>query len=224
MAVIGSDFSGIDYKELLMELRPVGIDAEKAMFEVTNNINTHKGLIFSLGILVASTVYLINNKKSQKAEDICIMASLMCSGIVNKELENSTSVKTTGEKLYKSKGIKGIRGEAESGFPSVINVSLPFLRESQGSWNDRLINTLLQLMIIVEDSNIVGRKNIKTLKLIQNQTKEVMITGGATDDRGMEILKQMDMNFIENNISPGGSADLLAVTIFLYKIESIPDL
>ncbi|MBI9097031.1 MAG: triphosphoribosyl-dephospho-CoA synthase, partial [Spirochaetaceae bacterium] len=135
------------------------------------------------------------------------------------ELHNSNPGTTRGERLYRTQGITGIRGEAEAGFPSVIHIGLPYLRKSRGDWNTRLINTLLHLMTIVEDSNVLGRHNRQILNTIQRQIKEVLNKGGSSDDRGMEILNQIDLNFIEQNISPGGSADLLAVTIFLYNIE-----
>lgn len=221
MAEAGSRFDQSDLTLLLQELRPIGIDAEKAMFSVTGGVNTHKGLIFSLGILCAAASYLFRREKKCPAEKVCRIASQMCSGIVEKELKGNNPGQTTGEKLFSREGIQGIRGEAEKGFPSVVYAALPSLKESTDEWNSRLINTLLRLMSIVEDSNIVGRKDKKTLESVQKQSREVLNSGGAADDRGMEILKQMDLNFIEQNISPGGSADLLAVTIFLYKIEAL---
>lgn len=223
MAHRGSSFNQADFSLLLTELRPIGIEAEEAMYSVTGGVNTHKGIIFSLGILVSAASYLMNKKKSCDSKEICSIASKMCTGIVNNELVNHNNETTTGEKLYKSEGIRGIRGEAEQGFPSVIKTGLPSLKKSRGIWNNRLLDTLLHLMSVVEDSNIVGRKNRKTLESVQKQTSEVLNSGGAADARGMEILKQIDLNFIEQNISPGGTADLLAVTIFLYKIEELTD-
>lgn len=221
MAEVGSRFDQSDLTLLLKKLRPIGIEAETAMFSVTGGVNTHKGLIFSLGILVASASYLFNREQQCPADKVCSMAATMCSGIVEKELKEINPGNTTGEKLFSREGVKGIRGEAEKGFPSVVKAALPALKKSHEEWNSSLLNTLLHLMSIVEDSNIVGRKDQKTLKSVQKQSKEVLQSGGAADERGLEILKQMDLNFIEQNISPGGSADLLAVTIFLYKIEDL---
>ncbi len=221
MAEAGSRFDQEDLTLLLKKLRPIGIEAETAMFSITGGVNTHKGLIFSLGILVAAASYLFHREQQCPPGKVCRLASKMCSGIVEKELIRVNSGNTTGEKLFSREGIKGIRGEAEKGFPSVIKAALPSLKNSKEEWNSRLLNTLLRLMSIVEDSNIVGRKDQKTLKYVQKQSEEVLQSGGAGDERGLEILKQMDLNFIEQNISPGGSADLLAVTIFLYKIEAL---
>jgi len=221
MAEVGSSFNQSDFTVLLKQLRPIGIEAENAMFSVTKGINTHKGLIFSLGILVSATSYLMSRKEQCSSNAICDLASKICFGIVDKELVSFNRETTNGEKLYKEKGIRGIRGEAEGGFPSVISTGLPALKKSSGDWNRRLIHTLLNLMSQVEDSNILGRHNQETLELVQKQTKEVLISDSPADNSEIEILKQMDLNFIEQNISPGGSADLLAVTIFLYKIESL---
>jgi triphosphoribosyl-dephospho-CoA synthase len=223
MAYEGIRFKGNDDSDLLKNIRPIGIEAEKRMFQVTKGVNTHKGLIFSLGILISAAAYIYSRKGKVSAEEICKVSSSMCRDIVKKELKDSNRTTTKGEKLFKKTGVTGIRGEAEAGFPSVINKSLPFLKQSKGDWNLRLVNTLLHLMTIVEDSNILGRHNRETLDLVQNQTREVLLKGGPSNHRGMEILNQMDLNFIDKNISPGGSADLLAVTIFLYKIEMIPD-
>ncbi len=220
MGETGANFTGEDFTVLLKEIRPIGIDAEKSMFSVTNGVNTHKGLIFSLGILCSATAYIQKREKEINTDEICSIASKMCRGIIDKELKISNNKTTIGEKLFAREGVRGIRGEAESGFPSVTNLALPYLRKSKGEWNNRLVNTLLHLMTIVEDSNIIGRHNKSILLETRNQAKEVLDLGGASDDRGMEIIKQMDLNHIDKKISPGGSADLLAVTIFLYKIEN----
>ena len=219
MALEGSQFNGGNFTSLMKNIRPIGIEAEKSMLRATSGINTHKGLIFSLGILVSATACVMKKGIDLTAETICTIAGEMCRGIVENELHNSNPGATAGERLYRTQGIKGIRGEAEAGFPSVIQLGLPFLRKSSGDWNNRLINTLLHLITIVEDSNVLSRHNRQILNTIQRQIKEVLNKGGSNDERGMEILNQMDLNFIEQNISPGGSADLLAVTIFLYNIE-----
>jgi triphosphoribosyl-dephospho-CoA synthase len=220
MALEGSSFSSDDFTLLLKKIRPIGIEAEKQMFKATSNVNTHKGLIFSLGILSCASAYLLSQGEKSSAENICRIGSLMCRDIVQNELQTCENLHTSGERLYRKDGVRGIRGEAESGFPSVLEQSLPYLRDSAGPWNQRLINTLLHLMSTVEDSNILARHNKETLESVQSQTREVLAMGGASDERGLEILRQMDLNFIEKNISPGGSADLLAVTIFLYKMET----
>lgn len=220
MGIEGSMFKGNDFTALLKKIRPIGVQAEERMFKATADVNTHKGLIFSLGILCTATSYLISQEQELKAENICRIASLMCVNIVKDELEHSENNKTTGEKLYRNNGVKGIRGEAEAGYPSVLNHSLLYLRKSEGEWNKRLINTFFHLMANVEDSNVLGRHNHEVLQSVQDRAGEVLTQGGAFNETAMAKIGQMDIDFIEQNISPGGSADLLAVTIFLYTIET----
>jgi len=211
-----------DMTGLLEKIRPIGIEAEKNMFRATKGINTHKGLIFSLGILSAGAGYTVAQKreKALKGEELCTIASQMCQGIVERELGKREEGTTHGEKLYLSTGSKGIRGEAEAGFPSITTSSLPTLRQSRGDWNNRLIDTLLQLMTVVEDSNVLHRGGAEALMRMRRQALEAIDAGGAHRPDGLEILRQMDLNFMERNISPGGCADLLAVTIFLYRLEN----
>lgn len=221
MAETGSRFENKNLTKLLGEIRPIGIEAEKAMFKATGGINTHKGLIFSLGILSASTGHFLTHDKSPlDGKCLCDKASQMCLNIVEKELSRSAKIDTNGEKLFKKSGITGIRGEAERGFPSVLNCGLPTLRNSSGAWNNRLIETLLKLMTVVEDSNVLHRGDTAALIRMRKQATEALEYGGAFSTDGMEILKQMDMDFTERHISPGGCADLLAVTIFLYNLEN----
>ncbi|MBB6480204.1 triphosphoribosyl-dephospho-CoA synthase CitG [Spirochaeta isovalerica] len=224
MTETGFHFTGSDLLNLLRQIRPIGIEAEKAMFEATSGINTHKGLIFSLGILCASAGYLLKNEtpgKNITGDDLCGIASQMCRGIVERELAVSNRKQTHGEKLFQDSGTTGIRGEAEAGFPSVTGSALPALRRSAGEWNNRLVDILLLLMTEVEDSNVLHRGGTESLKRVKEQAGEALEAGGSGNLKGREILHRMDRDFAERNISPGGCADLLAVTIFLYKLENI---
>ncbi|MBN2656086.1 MAG: triphosphoribosyl-dephospho-CoA synthase CitG [Spirochaetales bacterium] len=221
MAEEGFRFTGSDLPDLLLRIRPIGIEAEKAMFAATAGINTHKGIIFSLGILCASAGYHLNlTDRSGKGEDLCRIASQMCRGIVEKELNGSNQNTTHGEILFRKAGTTGIRGEAEAGFPSVTGTALPELRKSSGDWNIRLIGALLHLMTTVEDSNVLHRGGSAALEKMKREAREALDAGGAGSPDGLEILHQMDRDFTDRHISPGGCADLLAVSIFLYKLEN----
>lgn len=223
---LGYEFDGNDYTNILKALRPIGIKAEEKMFMATNGVNTHKGLIFSLGIIsaAAGTIY-------RKTNNICIhpleMSNLVkeiTKGLTEEllSLENKSNL-TYGEKLYKKYGAKGIRGEVESGFSTVLKYSLPELKylieDTKYHINDILVNVLLNLMAKTEDSNILGRHDMETLNYVQENSQHALELGGYLTDEGRKYVKEMDKNFIENNISPGGSADLLAITIMLYMLE-----
>ncbi|WP_307408138.1 triphosphoribosyl-dephospho-CoA synthase CitG [Neobacillus ginsengisoli] len=217
----GVNYSGQNPEELFQALRGLGIDAEKAMFKATDGVNTHKGLVFSLGIIcaAASCCMMENESESVDTDTICAKISLMTQGLCMRELTfmNKSEGLTFGEKLYQKYGLKGIRGEVESGFPTVRNYSLPVLKKLKSMQtlhiNDILVQVLLHLMRVNEDTNIVARHDLKTLKFVHYYSNQVLDSGGMLTPKGVEMVYEMDKEFIRRNISPGGSADLLAVTV-----------
>ncbi|MCH4890679.1 triphosphoribosyl-dephospho-CoA synthase CitG [Acidaminobacter sp. JC074] len=222
IAEVSYEFDGKP-KDLLGRIRPIGKQMETDMFEATCGINTHKGIIFSLGILCAASVQ-VQKKESLNAENIIEYSKKMTLGITD-ELKNDKSLgKTNGERLYKNYGFLGIRGEVEAGFPSVMKSGLDALRNSYYTLqckNELFIQTLFQLMTCVEDSNVLSRHNLETLSEVQEIAKNFLDAGGMFDEDAISYVEEMDRQFIKRNISPGGSADLLAVTLFLGLIEKI---
>lgn len=223
----GMEFKGIDFRDLLENIRPIGIKAEEDMFRATGGINTHKGIIFSQGIVAAAvgSLFRENFKRQQEIHEISQRVKDMTMGITM-ELENTYNKDnpTYGERLYIDYGIKGIRGEVESGFETVLEYSIPIfshlVKEGIYHINDILVQTLLYLMANTEDSNILGRHNIHKLYYVQNKAKEALDLGGYFTEDGKKFVRLMDDDLIEKNISPGGSADLLSITLMLYLIEN----
>ena len=195
-------------------LRQAGIQAEKAMLEATGGVNTHKGAIFTMGLLCAAAGH-------KKAADILSECAAMTKGIVKKDLggitvENATTV---GARLYIQHGITGIRGQAEQGFPAVGNVGLPILRQglAQGlSLNDAGCAALLHILCAVEDTNLIARSDLPTAQAVTAQIATIL---EATPFPSREVLETLDRQFMEKNLSIGGSADLLAATYFLHFIS-----
>lgn len=222
----GIEFKEGDYSLLLKNIRPFGIEAEKNMFEATNGVNTHKGLVFSLGIISAAAglLYSRNNSVYIATEKITDLVKLMAKDITL-ELENCRDKETPtyGEKLYLQYGVKGIRGEVEEGFNTVLKYSLPILKDlinTGNHINDILVQVLLNLMAHTEDSNILGRHSMETLNFVKEKAGFALDHGGYLTPYGKLYVKEMDKYFINRNISPGGSADLLAITIMLYMLEN----
>ncbi len=227
-ALEGLKFEGKDKKELLKLIRPIGIEGENKMFKATGGINTHKGLIFSLGIIAVAVgvQYKETRQQNMDVNDICHQVTEITEGIVSRELEdlNNKTALTYGEELYKKYGVKGIRGEAESGFLTVRNHSLPVLQElmkNNDNINDNLVQVLLHLMTVTEDINILGRHGIEQLEFVKSSAKKALSLGGIFTEKGRKKIFELDNEFIQKNISPGGSADLLAVTLMLYSLENL---
>ena len=144
----------------------------------------------------------------------------MTAGLVEADLSGITgeTAQTTGEMLYAAFGITGIRGQAEAGFPAVENVGLPILRQAleKGlAFNDALCITLLHLLPVTEDTNFIHRSNLKKWNDTQKEISDFL---QADPFPSLEAILELDRRFIAENLSPGGTADLLAVTCFLYLL------
>lgn len=209
-------------KTTMSKLRKIGIKAEKKMFKATNGINTHKGAIFSLG-LVCGALGRLPKTQWNNPKKILNECKKMTKGIVKEELENiskSQATMTNGEKLYKEYGITGIRGQAESGFPIVISVGLPILHDAlkKGySLNEAGYSVLLNFITILDDTCIVSKQNhAMRKKLITEISDELKKADVVSADK----VNQFNEKFIDNSFSPGGCADMLALTLFLYFLET----
>lgn len=213
-------FSNKSYKEIFNAIRKIGITAEQDMFVKTKGINTHKGMLFLMGISCAAIGKAIYEKKDFK----CIQSIIkeMTTGIVEKELIQlkHTDAHSHGEKLFFKYKTDGVRGEVERGIPTVFQFSLDFYKENfELSINDRLVHTLIGIMQICNDSTILHRHSVKILEEVKETAREVIAMGGMKTTKGREKIDNLCTEFIKRNISPGGSADLLGVTVFLSLVE-----
>ena len=209
-AKTGFDTRSLPPTEVLARLRFPGKLAEQSMFSATNGINTHKGAIFSLGILCAAA----GRWDGTDAEHLLQLCAAMTKGITQQELTHSTG-KTAGQRLYQALGISGARGQAEAGFPGVL-MGLAKLKEglAQGlSLNDAGCAALLAILANTTDTNLLSRSDPETCRKVQ---REITALLKATPFPSREALSSLDAAFMEKNLSPGGCADLLALTLFLH--------
>ena len=243
-ARIGAEHSG-ELTDLLPPLREAGKAAERNMFAATGGVNTHKGLVFSLGLLCAGTGRLAAAGATLSPEACASCAAAIVRGItlrdlgpvgsgrdapgssapnpLARQLPDTAILPTKGERLYANGGFRGIRGEAEDGFPSVLLHALPRLRSGLAaglSMNDAMIDALLLLYTIVEDTNVLGRAGRDGLAFLRAEAREALDLGGMASAEGRKAIQAMDDRFIENNISPGGCADLLALAVFLHLLST----
>lgn len=208
-------------ENLFRAIRKTGILAERAMYQATGGVNTHKGLIFTLGIFCAAAGRCAaSGKIPYTLSDIFQMQQEMTVDILKKELLeiNADTAKSNGEKNLIQYGTFGIRGEAIQGYPAIINLVLPTLLQGiteNRDWNHVKLQTLLTLMSEVEDSNILFRHNQKILLCVHDEARQFLEKGGAYSQDALDELCRMDEDYSLRNISAGGCADLLAAGIFL---------
>lgn len=213
--------SEIPINKLLSTIRPIGMNIEDVMFTTTKKVNTHKGLIFLLGIVAASVSKAFYNNLPFNSVPSIIKE--MSSNLVETELcsKNSRNITTYGEKIFRKYGITGVRGEVEKGLPIVFNHSLPFYEKySNIKTNKRLYLTLICIMAYCEDSTLLHRHNINVLEEVNKRSMEILNFMEYKDLNFIEEeISKLDKEFSKRKISPGGSADLLAVTVFLDGIK-----
>lgn len=207
--------------ELFCKLRSYGVSAEAELLRVTKGVNTQRGILFAGGIVSAVSGYAMNMGLSRDA--LLPLIKEMAAGLVARELKNlDHAAMTAGEKLYYKYGITGIRGEVENGFPSVVNYGLPALEDAfdkGATINDALVHALIALMTVVEDSNVIWRTDYDTLLEVQRIAKNILSLGSVFAEKGRMAIAETERYFLQRRISPGGSADLLSVTITLYLLE-----
>ncbi|WP_324278815.1 triphosphoribosyl-dephospho-CoA synthase CitG [Fusobacterium polymorphum] len=203
-------------------LRDLGKKAEKEMYKATNGINTHKGTIFSMGILIS---VLSSYFKEADEIDLKVLSNKiknMCSPLLN-ELENTNDFSTYGEKAFKNYHLTGARGLAISGYDIVLLDGINKLKEFTKSldFETSCILLLFYYISMLDDTNIVNRANFEILKEIQILCKNLYKENSKflSKEKIRNEMSKLNDIFIEKNISAGGSADLLILTIFIYILN-----
>ncbi|MBV8215440.1 MAG: triphosphoribosyl-dephospho-CoA synthase [Verrucomicrobia bacterium] len=243
-------------------LAATGRAAETAMLRATNGSNTHKGAIWTLGLLAAAAaigrdeLLLIRGRNTGRFNSdlvpIARTAALIASFEDSHELPPNAEHRTpnanlSGIAVAASKrqtpnakrrtpsaslshgqivanrfGVTGARGEAIKGFPHIIEVGLPMLRAGRRAHAPEPIarlDALLSIMSRLDDTCLLYRGGKAALQAAQQGAAAVLAAGGAGTSRGREHLSTLDNRLLELGVSPGGSADLLAGTLFLDAIE-----
>jgi holo-ACP synthase/triphosphoribosyl-dephospho-CoA synthase len=216
-AAIGMETRELTPGEAFRKLRGPGLVAEGQMLRSTGGVNTHKGAIFSLGILCAAAGRLDEGDPDRiLAECARMTAGLTTSDFAGLTPENA---KTMGQKLYLRHGITGIRGQAEAGFPAVRDIGLPKLEAGLArglDLNDAGCAALLAMLTETADTNLIARSDYETQQRIAREIRVLLETEPFPDP---QRLRELDRVFVEKNLSPGGTADLLALTYFLYFLK-----
>ncbi len=218
---IGRDTEDIPDEQAFSALRKAGLEAESRMYGATGGVNTHKGAIYSFGILCGAIGRLWTPELIiPDTHMLLIEASNIAKNAIKTDLINANG-STAGERMYLELGATGIRGEAASGFASVQNVSLPVYRsllESGESINTAGAITLLHLIASVDDTVIYNRGGKEGLEFAKEYARNLLQNKKIPQ---IDQIEEMDEMFIQKNLSAGGSADLLAVTYFIHGLENL---
>lgn len=207
--------------ETFAALRPLGCEAEGEMLDATNGVNTHKGAVFSIGITCAALGRLDRALWADPAR-VLAEVSAMTKGLAAQDFMGVTAenAATAGQKLYVQYGITGVRGQVEAGLPVVLHHGLPVLENGLKLGYD--INragcaALLEILVHSTDTNMIARSSRERQLAWVARVKELLAQTPYPDEAALVAL---DDRFIAENLSPGGSADLLALTYLLHFFKT----
>jgi len=206
-------------------LRKAGINAEKSMLEATGCVNTHKGIIYSMGVLLGAVGRLWQpHCPVAELNGIFVECAALTAESSKKDLAEIDG-RTAGGRLYLMNGERGIRGEVADGFPSVKNIALPVYRkciEEGRTKNDAGVITLLHLIASIYDTSVFNRGGEEGVAYARAKAKETLAEiYSVPASNTFASVDKLDQLFITKNLSPGGAADLLAITYLLASLENI---
>lgn len=187
-------------------IRDAGIEAEKAMLAATNGVNTHKGALFSMGLAVVAAAHEKNTDSLQTT-----IKALAAS------FPDTSGTHGSKAKLL-SKGttaIKGALDNAREGYEILFTEWLPFYIERRKEHDAYTLHkTLLRIMCDLDDTNVIYRTDLATAEEVKQEARALL------DSFSKAALKDMDRRYTARNISPGGAADMLSLTIFIGSIQT----
>lgn len=222
-----------DLDLLFQQIRSIGIRTEATMFEATNRINTHKGANFSFGLVLGALGFYFARRQKTFAPltqgeitEIFEIIKGMTKDLVKKDFQDihKKAQLSYGERLYLHYGFGGIRQEAEEGYPIITQLALPKLIHlyQRGISKERAYTEVLfSIMAVAEDSNIIHRGGFDSLAYVKAVALDFLQGGGVLQPEYQRKIEALNEDFKKRNLSPGGSADLLALTIFLGKLMGV---
>jgi len=211
LAAAGAQGAGMD------RLRAIGVAAERAMLAATSGVNTHRGAIFGLGLLCAAAGY---RDALGIGKPLGELVSQRWGAAI---LDGPISLRSHGAVASRRYGAGGARAEAACGFPSVHDIALPALHAArQLAPRDEeavRVQTCMALIAGVADTNLLHRGGAEGLHFAQASASGFLAAGGIGCLDWRDRAATIHHAFVARNLSPGGSADLLAMALFIDRIE-----
>ena len=194
----------------------LGREGETAMLAATHGVNTHRGAIWALGLLVAAKALAPNADASALAARAGRIALFDDPAMPQQH--------SHGLQVRQRYGTSGAREQAQQGFPAVIGHGLPQLLRSRAagaSETHARLDALLAIMAVLSDTCVLWRSGPAGLAAVQQGAQAVLAAGGSATLAGRRQLRELDQQLLHLNASPGGAADLLAACLFLDKAGSL---
>ena len=206
-------------------IRDVGIEAEKAMLSATNGVNTHKGALFSMGLAVVAAAHeerkIAANeeqilKERNGGEDVLVSLQTTIKALAASFPDTSGTHGSKAKLLSKgTTAIKGALDNAREGYEMLFAEWLPFYIERRKERDAYTLHkTLLRIMCDLDDTNVIYRTDLATAEEVKQEARALL------DNFSKAALKDMDRHYTTRNISPGGAADMLSLTVFVGSVQT----
>ncbi|MGV3344523.1 triphosphoribosyl-dephospho-CoA synthase [Enterobacteriaceae bacterium LUAb1] len=204
---------------LRQEIGRIGREGEQAMMIATGGVNTHRGAIWALGLLVTALAAQGEHACRFRTAELAAMLANIADPAMPKQFSN-------GLRATQRYHVPGAREEAQAGFPHVMQQALPQLvqsRQSGGSEQAARLNALMAIMSTLSDTCVLSRGGRTALTVMQQGARRVLDCGGWQTSEGRQALMILDKQMLQLGVSPGGAADLLAATLLLEWATPLPD-
>lgn len=211
MAIAGRN--GSADQALRERLAQLGRDGEQRMLDATNGVNTHRGAIWALGLVSAAAAHGPAAVSTGILERAATIARF--------EDRFAPHPTTPGSRVRSQYRVPGAVGEARAAFPhAVLALSLLRSRRATGaSETTARLDALAGVIASLDDTCLLHRGGLAGLRNAQRGAAEVLRAGGVATLAGSNALRRLDDRLTADRLSPGGSADLLALAIFLEAVE-----
>lgn len=214
LARAGAEGRGMD------ALRCIGLDAETAMRSATGGVNTHRGAIFGLGLLVAAAGALDGGRARLAPGALGAHVRLRYTAGI---LGGPVLLHAPGARVRQRYKVGGAPAEAAAGFPTLYRVGLPALRRGRAARPDdpeaARVEACLALIAELQDTNLLHRGGEPGYRFAREAAAAFVGRGGVACDDWRDEAKRLHRAFVARRLSPGGAADLLAMTLFVDALE-----
>jgi triphosphoribosyl-dephospho-CoA synthase len=203
-------------QRLRERLGALGREGEKAMLAATNGVNTHRGAIWAVGLLVAGAAIAGTAAPVQR---IAASAGELAR-LTDRFAPESPSHGLTMQSRY---GAAGARGEAQNNFPRVMELGLPTLWAARQRGTTEMcarLDALFAIMAYLDDTCLLYRGGQDALNEAREGARAILHAGGMSTVVGRDRFFLLEQALLVLHASPGGSADLLAATLFLDALTS----
>lgn len=200
-------------------LAAIGRQGEVAMMEATGGVNSHRGAIWVIGLLVGGAV----TDGPSDPTAIAARAAAIARHDDRFSPVAAGPAATNGSRVSARYGVGGARGEATAGFPHVVQVGLPRLvaGRSRGLPEETArLDALMAIMTSLDDTCLLHRGGWPALAVAKDGAQAVLAAGGMADIGGQDAFQALERQLLFLNASPGGCADLLAATLFLDRLDA----